>query len=107
MDDKVYQNILENIAYYSQKRIFIFTWAENPFEDKQYKKKLIHSRLKKLKILAAIRCIYYTDSDEKYQKYRKFEDYMPIFTKEGFTLTESKNKGIGKMYVFSNEKNND
>jgi ubiquinone/menaquinone biosynthesis C-methylase UbiE len=60
MDDERFEKILENLCRYSNKLIFINTWMNNPLRDK---------------------------TDGKYQYYRLLRNYLHIFTKKGFNLT--------------------
>ena len=62
MDDGTYNGILNNLTRYSDKFIFIYTWLVNPLEPR-------------------------TD-DGRYQKYRDFNLYIPIFEKAGFELVK-------------------
>lgn len=62
MDDGTYNGILNNLTRYSDKFIFIYTWLVNPLEPR-------------------------TD-DSRYQKYRDFNLYIPIFETAGFELVK-------------------
>jgi hypothetical protein len=41
MDDRDYENILRNIASYSNQWIIILTWSTNPFAASAYRRRLL------------------------------------------------------------------
>jgi 2-polyprenyl-3-methyl-5-hydroxy-6-metoxy-1,4-benzoquinol methylase len=101
MDDEVYEKTIENLARFSKKYIFIYTWDVNPFENISYIKECISN----LKFLDACKYLLKrTNTDSEYQKYRNFEDSLILLSSKGFYLVEKvKNEYIdkfGSMYVF-------
>jgi len=93
MDEDVYIKTIENIARYSKKYIFIWTWCMNPFED-------ITSRLAWGKPFH-----FNMITDGKYQYYREFgkpEYQKPIYD-AGFSLCDYRQDRrwkYGGMYVY-------
>ena len=78
MDDDRFEAILENLCYYSSRHILIHTWIMNPLGNREP----------------------YTDG--KYMTFRRFEDYFPLFEKNGFsnqTISNNPN-GVGALYFF-------
>jgi hypothetical protein len=127
MDDDKFLRIIENLCHYSLAWIFVFTWCRNPFDlrwrlqvlyDKlatatkiSHTKPLRIALLKSLWILMRSRrlgqeikfLISSTESDGLYQKYRRFEDYLGVLRRNGFTLVarhQNPYETIGAMYVF-------
>ena len=78
MDDDRFEAILENLCYYSSRYILIHTWIVNPLGNREP----------------------YTDGE--YMTFRRFEDYFPLFEKNGFsnqTISNNPN-GVGALYFF-------
>jgi len=98
MDDSSYIRILENLCTYSKEWIFIFTWAENPFDFPlrvitlvfDFIGVMLHNRPSRFSGLGdAVRFLKKSDSDRLYQKYRDFTKYVQIFQNNGFVLVAS------------------
>jgi len=80
MDDDTYEAILENLCYYSSRFIFVHTWINNCFGDR-------------------IRGPF---TDGNYMTFRRFEDYFPIFNREGFSNPQVRRNPnrVGALYIF-------
>jgi hypothetical protein len=76
INESAFNSILNNLCIYSTEYIFIYTWKENPLNNKI--------------------------TDDKYQYFRPLETNLEIFTKHGFSLLCSLSPvfDIGAMYVF-------
>jgi len=83
MDDNRYEAILENLCHYSSRFIFIHTWIDNFFGDRDRG----------------------PFTDGKHMTFRRFEDYFPIFDRNGFSnpLIKRNPNGIGALYLFQLE----
>lgn len=107
MDDKEYIKILQNLTYYSQKFIFIYTWHKNPLATSRN-----HRLYRALLLLKSGRPDFYkafsTTTDGVYQKYRDFSLYTDLIEENGFRLLNIESPvGIdtaGAMYVLANGK---
>lgn len=80
MDDDRYEAILENLCYYSSRFIFIHSWINNFFGDRNRG----------------------PFTDGKYMTFRRFEDYFHIFKRREFSnpLIKRNPNGIGALYLF-------
>jgi len=108
MDTKKFLKIIHNLCHYSEKYIFIHTWKNNPF-NKRYQIKLFLRYLVNLKITSALYALKDLLSaskkitDGKYQYFRPIEDYLHVFTEQGFNLLEIKENPdkFGALYIFA------
>ena len=106
MDERVYKKILENLTYYSEDIIFIYTWKENPFRDKRLVKNCFFNYIIHGKVIKAIKILFVKKltTDFHYQTYRNFLNYLYIFNKNNFILTvietDENISDVGAMYVF-------
>jgi len=111
MDERVYKKILENLTYYSEDLIFVYTWKQNPFSDKKLIKNCFLSYVMHGKIIRAIKILFVKKltTDFYYQKYRDFLDYLYIFNKNNFILagieTDKNISDVGAMYVLKKSRN--
>jgi len=80
MDDDRYEAILENLCYYASRCIFIHTWINNCFGDRDRG----------------------PFTDGKYRTFRRLEDYFPIFDRRGFSKPHIRRNpnGVGALYLF-------
>lgn len=80
MSDERYVRILDNLCCYSSEWILIHTWIENPFGGRDEG----------------------PFTDGVYQTFRRFEDYLHIFRREGFRLLALRRNpnGVGAFYIF-------
>jgi len=93
MEDGSFVRILQNLCEYSTEWIFIHTWSRNPFNVRWALRRLAHLQISDIDSVL-------TGSDGKYQKFRDFVNYLPIFEKASFELVDRQTKGVGVMYVF-------
>jgi hypothetical protein len=106
MDGKVYEQILENLAFYSGDVIFIYTWKENLFNTNNDKKKIFKNQTTHGRFSNALKALYSKNciKNFNYQTHRIFLKYLYIFNKNNFVLANiEKNKNIsdiGAMYIF-------
>jgi len=73
MDDSEYQSILRNLAKWSTEWLFIYTWWQSPFEDK--------------------------NTDDCYQIYRPLLDSLNLLAPLEF-IAEHRHTDIGALYIF-------
>jgi hypothetical protein len=103
MDDNIYTGILQNLTQYSAEWIFIFTWKKNHLTYWKTRVREGYIHLRKLQPLKAARILWGTTTDYRYQTYRDFNQYVPLFESAGFDLhavhDDSPNPW-GAMYVF-------
>lgn len=109
MDDKIYENILINIAQYTQDTLFVYTWLNNPFSTPEIKKYVQKEYLlKKGHFLGYFKSLFKDiESDGVYQKFRIFSQYEYIFNEAGLTLADVKKypgDDFGAMFIFKKEK---
>jgi len=80
MDEDRYVQVLNNLCHYSSECILIYTWLNNPFGDREEG----------------------PFTDGVYQYFRRLEEYMHLFTNNGFGLLSMKENpdGIGAFYLF-------
>jgi len=104
LDDQVYLSILENLARYSDEWIFIYTWVNNPLLTLTLRKNLFLRSVKDLQLSRAIHFLTKrVESDDNYQKYRDFNQFVPLFSRMGFKLVSIEKCPVDKaggMYIF-------
>jgi SAM-dependent methyltransferase len=93
MDEQQYVAILENLCAYSQDYLFVYTWIRNPFRDPLVVSNLVR-RLKFRDIVNGI-----VSGHDRYQKYRDFSLYLPIFEARGFRLEAVELPGMINPYA--------
>lgn len=104
MDDDIYEKTLKNLCQYSEKWIFIYTWYRNPFLDQRYKwwtRMTFFIKGEYSNLLASFK--NKMTSDNIYQKYRDFSQYITQFEGYGFKLVAVERNEIdpyGAMYIF-------
>lgn len=81
IDNQQHVDIIRNLCRYSSDYIFVFTWITNPFRDPW----LLARMLVRLEIPELVSVL--ANSEDKYQKYRAPNTYLPIFDQEGFDIT--------------------
>jgi hypothetical protein len=103
MDEETYVGILQNLVRYSSEWIFVYTWSDNPFEHLRLRLKLSAYSALRGRIFDAPKRLADKSSDGRYERYRRFEEYLEIFEAAGFSLV-SREKDVtnafGSMYVF-------
>jgi hypothetical protein len=108
MDDGIYENILANLMRYSSEWIFVYTWRKNPFASPIFRTRVAFSSILHGKIGLGLANVGDRSSDGVYQKYRKFEDYLPLFLENGFAIKNNETSGrledLGSLYVFQHLK---
>lgn len=97
MDDDSYVRILHNLCKYSTEWIFIHTPSRNPFTLRAAMRWAFW-KLRDHKIPNVCLCL--SGSDGKYQKYRRFASFLPIFWEASFELVGQQTKGANGMYAF-------
>jgi hypothetical protein len=104
MDETIYINLLNNLAVYAQKYIFIYTWHKNPFDNFGLWLSILCSLLKHGKIVPLLSSLLGDmASDFEYQKYRSFDDYSFIFEKRGFeqiAVETNEIDPLSALYIF-------
>lgn len=104
MDDAAYRQILRNLTRYAEEWLFIFTWYTNPFEWFPHSAVLAGRLLKLGRVREAVVALSMMDppvTDGIYQKFRRLEDDLDLFTAAGFDLVATRPANeIGAMYVF-------
>lgn len=105
LDDEKYEKILRNLASYTEDKLFIYTWINNPFNNNETKKYVRKNYfLKKGKLFSYINSfINDIDNDQNYQKYRYFPNYFSIFNKSNLELIGNHkypHDEIGSLFVF-------
>lgn len=104
LDDNTFNKILENITFYAKDTILIWTWGKNPFKEKKYRLKILFwlfSKGKFYELFDLSRKEITTDF--VYQKYRDFNNYIPVFEKNGFKLLSKEFTDrfpYGELYIF-------
>lgn len=96
MDDSTYRKILENLCHYSTNQIFIYTWINNPFTT-------LRAKLRAVRLNHTLKPLIDSTTDGKYQKYRDFLTYLPVFQNNGFLLIANEQTEInpyGAMFIF-------
>jgi hypothetical protein len=109
IDEGKLNRILNNLCYYSNEWIFVYTWSQNPFALRWQLHELSRALATldapgALAIASRVAASFFkeTISDDVYQRYRRFDSYLPIFTKNGFRVVGRRKIpwGIGEMFVF-------
>lgn len=104
MDDAAYRQILRNLTRYAEEWLFIFTWYTNPFEWFPHSAVLAGRLLKRGRVREAVVALSMLDppvTDGIYQKFRRLETDLDLFTAAGFDLVATRPANeIGAMYVF-------
>jgi hypothetical protein len=103
IDEDAFVGILQNLTRYSSSWIFVYTWAQNPFESLKMRLKLSAMSVSKGRLLDALKRIGDKSSDGLYEKYRDFRRYFSLFEEAGFSLRCQANDSldkIGTMYIF-------
>jgi Methyltransferase domain len=80
LDEQQYAAILENLCSYSQDYLFVYTWIRNPLRDPLTVWRLA-SRLKLRDAMTGL-----ISSRDRYQMYRDFSLYLPVFERRGLRL---------------------
>lgn len=106
INEKSYLTTLKNLISYSKEWIFIHTWFRNPFSSWNYRYNWLRTGQIKMLISSLANKVI---TDNKYQRYRNFIKYAPIFENRGFHLIGiEKNESInlyGAIYVFHRQSN--
>jgi len=97
VDDDSYVRILHNLCKYSTEWILIHTWSRNPWTLRTVMRWAFW-RIRDHEIPNVFLCL--SDSDGKYQKYRRFASFLPIFGEASFELVGQQAKSVGGMYAF-------
>lgn len=88
MNDSEYTEIINNLCKYSNKYIFIYTWLVNPMKKCYY----------------IPQWICYTETDNRYQKYRNISFLFDIMRKNNFScIGLEQNQSIdkyGALFIF-------
>lgn len=107
MDDGTYRGILTNLGQYSREWVFVYTWHNNPFEDRNSRRYVARKLIRKGRIFSSIKARAGSATDFDYQTYRRFEDYAPLITDQGFSHVETRSEPAierwGALYVFRRE----
>jgi 2-polyprenyl-3-methyl-5-hydroxy-6-metoxy-1,4-benzoquinol methylase len=110
MEPADYVSILENLCRYSTSHIFVYNWMRNPWTRSRTKSAVnlfqLISRLHFVEAGFAFKSVVFNPvTDGKYQYYRPLENYLHIFTSNGFHLAGKKEcfDNIGAMYIFKKD----
>ena len=91
MDTTDYIMTLDNLAYYTQQKLFIYTWSKNPFND--FKNRLLIGQPFATNMV----------TDNKFQYYRDFDKYSIRYLEPSLKLIDirtDKRWPYGSMYIY-------
>lgn len=99
LDETEYRRTLETICACSERWIFAYTWYANPIPALLWR--IRWELLRAFRIRGMIATFFDPSSDQTYETYRPFREYLPIFEAAGFDLVRfAPYDESGGMYVF-------
>lgn len=99
LDEGEYRRTLATLCACSERWIFVYTWYTNPIPALLWRIRL--DLLRAFRIRGLIATFFDTSTDQTYEAYRPFQEYLPIFETAGFDLVRfAPYDESGGMYVF-------